>query len=91
MANFYKNSQEYEKAINFYTIIIDNIDANSPEIKSDILYRRGGSYERMGKYEKADKDLLHALIINPGDAYVLNYLLFHGLREIIKFMKQLKC
>ncbi len=84
MANFYKNSQEYEKAINFYTIIIDNIDANSPEIKSDILYRRGGSYERMGKYEKADKDLLHALIINPGDAYVLNYLAYSWLERNYK-------
>ena len=38
----------------------------------------------MGKYEKADKDLLHALIINPGDAYVLNYLAYSWLERNYK-------
>ena len=57
IANFYKNSNKYEKAIKYYTEIIDSIDKNS-EIKPDLLYRRGGSYERIGLYEKADKDLL---------------------------------
>ena len=60
IANFYKNSKEYETAIKYYSKIIENLDDNS-EIKSDILYRRGGSYERAGNYEKADKDLLNAL------------------------------
>ena len=44
----------------------DGVDASI--IKSDVLYRRGGSYERMGNYEKADEDLLHALRIDPSDA-----------------------
>ena len=83
IANFYKNSEEYEKAIEYYTQIIDNIDNNS-EIKSDLLYRRGGSYERSGKYEKADKDLLHSLKINPDDAYVLNYLAYSWLERDYK-------
>jgi hypothetical protein len=26
---------------------------------------------RLGNYQKADEDLLHSLIINPDDAYVL--------------------
>ena len=38
----------------------------------------------MGKYEKAEKDLLHALIINPGDAYVLNYLAYSWLERNYK-------
>ena len=83
IANFYKNSEEYEKAIEYYTQIIDNIDNNS-EIKSDLLYRRGGSYERSRKYEKADKDLLHSLKINPDDAYVLNYLAYSWLERDYK-------
>ena len=83
IANFYKNSKQYDNAIRYYSKIIENLEDNS-EIKSDILYRRGGSYERIGDYEKADKDLLDSLKINPDDAYVLNYLLTHGLREIIK-------
>ena len=60
LANFYKNSKNYEKAIDRYTEIILTLDDNSL-IKSDVLYRRGGSYERMGNYEKSDEDLLHAL------------------------------
>ncbi len=83
IANFYKNSKEYEKAINYYTIIIDTLNDFS-EIKSDLLYRRGGSYERLGQYEEADKDLLHALEIDPEDAYVLNYLAYSWLERKYK-------
>ena len=83
IANFYKSSEKYEKAIEYYTKIIDIIDDNS-EIKSDLLYRRGGSYERSGKYEKADKDLLLSLKINPGAAYVLNYLAYSWLERDYK-------
>tara|TARA_Y100001970_G_scaffold264987_1_gene352118 strand:+ start:2635 stop:4320 length:1686 start_codon:yes stop_codon:yes gene_type:complete len=83
MANFYKNSKEYEKAIKYYTEILETLN-DSSEIKSDILYRRGGSYERIGKYEKADKDLLHSLKIKPDDAYVLNYLAYSWLERNYK-------
>ncbi len=80
IANFYKNSKKYEKAIDYYTQIISTLDENS-DIKSDILYRRGGSFERLGNYKKADKDLLHSLEINPDDAYALNYLAYSWLER----------
>ena len=83
IANFYKNSKEYEKAIKYYTKVINNLDDIS-EMKSDLLYRRGGSYERIGNYPKADKDLLLALKINPDDAYVLNYLAYSWLERDYK-------
>ena len=83
IANFHKNSKEYKKAIKFYTEIIEMIDDNS-EIKSDVLYRRGASYERIGKYEEADQDLFHSLEINPDDAYVLNYLAYSWLERNYK-------
>ena len=82
VANFYKNSREYEKAIEYYSIVIDSLD--DKDIKSDLLYRRGGSYERMGEYKKADKDLLESLKINPDDAYVLNYLAYSWLERNFK-------
>ena len=47
LANFYKNSKDYETAIKYYSKIIENLKINS-EIKSDLLYRRGGGYERIG-------------------------------------------
>jgi tetratricopeptide (TPR) repeat protein len=83
IANFYKNSKKYEKAIEYYTQIISTIDENS-DIRSDILYRRGGSFERLGNYKKADQDLLHSLEINPDDAYALNYLAYSWLERDYK-------
>ncbi len=83
LANFYKNSKNYKKAIDRYTEIILTLDDTSL-IKSDVLYRRGGSYERMGNYKKADEDLLHALSIDPSDAYILNYLAYSWLERDYK-------
>ena len=79
-ANFLKNSKRYEKAIKHYTQVISSLDVDS-EIKSDLLYRRGGSYERLGDYKKADKDLLYSLKINSEDAYILNYLAYSWLER----------
>ena len=83
LANFYKRSKDYKTAIKYYSKVIENLDENS-EIKSDILYRRGGSYERSGDYLNADKDLIESLNINPDDAYVLNYLAYSWLERDYK-------
>jgi len=83
VANFYKNSKKYEKAIDYYTQIISSL-TNDSDIKSDLLYRRGGSYERLGNYKKSDEDLLHSLRINPNNAYVLNYLAYSWLERDYK-------
>ena len=86
IANFYKNLKEYDEAIKFYTKIINSIN-NHSDIKSDLLYRRGASYERIGDYEKSDTDLLNSLVINPGDPYVLNYLAYSWLERDYKLDK----
>jgi len=83
IANFYKNAKKYEKAIDYYTQIISSLNDKS-DMRSDLLYRRGGSYERLGNYEKSDEDLLHSLRINPDDAYVLNYLAYSWLERDYK-------
>ena len=83
IANFYKNSKEYEQAIKYYTKLLESFDISS-EMKSDLLYRRGGSYERLNKFQKADEDLLQALEITPDDAYILNYLAYSWLERDYK-------
>ncbi len=83
LANFYKNFKNYKKAIDRYTEIILTLD-NGSLVKSDVLYRRGGSYERLGNYKKADEDLLNALRINPNNAYTLNYLAYSWLERDYK-------
>ena len=65
------------------------MDENS-EVKADLLYRRGGSYERLKKYKKADQDLLDSLKINPDDAYVLNYLAYSWLERDYKINEAIK-
>jgi len=89
VANFYKNSKKYEKAIDYYTQIISSL-GNESDIKSDLLYRRGGSYERLGNYKKSDEDLLDSLEINPDDAYVLNYLAYSWLERDYKIDEAFK-
>ncbi len=83
VANFYKNSKKYEIAVKYYTQVIDTLDDDS-EIKPELLYRRGSTYERMGKYVKADEDLLYSLKLNSDDAYVLNYLAYSWLERDYK-------
>ena len=83
IANFFKNSKEYQQAIDYYTILINKFNDNL-EIKADLLYRRGGSYERIGEYETADKDFLYSLKLDPNDAYVLNYLAYSWLERNYK-------
>ncbi len=83
IANFYKNSKDYSQAIKYYSIIIDNL-ADDSEAKADLLYRRGGSYERMKDFVNADRDLQQSLKLNPNDAYVLNYLAYSWLERKFK-------
>ncbi len=83
IANFYKNSKEYDQAIRYYSLIIDSLSDDS-DIKAELLYRRGGSYERLKDFTNADKDLQNSLKINPNDAYVLNYLAYSWLERDYK-------
>ena len=83
IANLNKNAKKYREAINYYDQILKKIDTSSI-FYSETLYRRGSCYERLGDYEKSDKDLLKSLEINPGDAYVLNYLAYSWLEREYK-------
>ena len=82
-ANLMKNFQEHDIAINYYTKLL-SILKNDSIFYSEILYRRGGSYERLELFEKSDEDLLQSLKLNPEDAYVLNYLAYSWLERNFK-------
>tara|TARA_B100001029_G_scaffold158494_1_gene145187 strand:+ start:820 stop:2490 length:1671 start_codon:yes stop_codon:yes gene_type:complete len=83
IANIYKRFGNFEKAINYYSLVLSNIENNSSTY-ADVLYRRGGSYERIKDYEKADIDLLKSLEIKPDDPYTLNYLAYSWLERNYK-------
>ena len=58
------------------------------------MYKRGSSYERMEKYNLADKDLLKSIKISSGDPYTLNYLAYswlernHKIDEAFKMLEK---
>ena len=82
LANFAKNSKLYKISIKYYSEILKELD-NQSNLYAKILYRRGGSYERIGNYKKADDDLLNSLNINSNDPYVMNYLGYSWLERNI--------
>jgi len=83
VANFYRNFGKYEESIDYYTKVINILDNKHPSY-ADILYRRGASYERVGKWENSDRDLLESLKINSDDPDVLNYLAYSWLERNYK-------
>ena len=89
MGDFNKNLKEYESAIKYYNTVMESLDPNS-DVMSDLLYRRGGSYERLGDYVSSDQDLLEALKINPDDAYTLNYLAYSWLERNFKISEAIE-
>ncbi len=89
LANIYKNFENYKIAIDYYTQVLNQIDKNS-NMYADVLYRRGGTYERLKNYTKADKDLLTSLTIRPDHAYTLNYLSYSWLERNIKIDQAMK-
>ncbi len=83
IANIYKKFKNYKNAIEYYSIVLSKIEKNTSTF-ADVLYRRGGSFERLGNYERADIDLLKSLEIRPDDPYSLNYLAYSWLERNYK-------
>jgi len=75
LANFYKNNEYYEKSIKYYSLALSEIK-NDHFLFPKILDRRGTSFERMGDWENAEKDLIKSLEILPNQPHVLNYLAY---------------
>ena len=80
MGNIYKNNKKFEKSIEKYSIVLNQLDKKSDSY-AEILYRRGGSFERIGEDSKSDDDLLKSLSIKPNNPYVMNYLAYSWLER----------
>ena len=83
MANIYKRFKKYDEAIKLYSEVMQSVEKDL-SIYADLLYKRGGSYERLGNYGKSDIDLLAALKILPDNSYILNYLAYSWLERKYK-------
>ena len=89
IAEFLKRNKKYDDAINYYSKIIQSTDKSHP-LYAKSTDGRGVVYERIGKWDKAEKDLLASLEANPNQAYVINYLAYSYIEKGIKIKKSLK-
>ena len=87
-AEFLKNNEKFEESIPLYTIILDQIEKKHP-LYAEAADGRGISFERIGEWDKAEKDLLDSLEVNPNQAYVINYLAYSWIEKGIKIKKSL--
>tara|TARA_Y100000590_G_scaffold58459_1_gene61795 strand:+ start:464 stop:2173 length:1710 start_codon:yes stop_codon:yes gene_type:complete len=89
LANFYKDNGYYEKSIKYYSLALNGIKKDH-SLVSKILDRRGTSFERIGDWENAEKDLIKSLEILPDQAHVLNYLAYSWIDQGVKVEEGLK-
>ena len=87
-AKFLKNNEKFEESIFYYDKVISKIKKNHP-LYVEATDGRGVAYERIGEWDKAEKDLLASLEINPDQAYVLNYLAYSWIEQGVKIKKSL--
>ena len=73
MGDLLRGEERFDEAIEAY----DEAFSRSPELaESDwtFLYKRGIALERAKDWERAERDLIHAIDLNPDYAHLLNYL-----------------
>ena len=87
-AEFLKNNEKFKKSIIYYTDILNLINQNHP-LYSEATDGRGVAYERIGEWDKAEKDLLESLNTDPNQAYVINYLAYSWIEKGIKIKESL--
>ena len=87
-AEFLKNNEKFEESIPLYTKIINQVEKEHP-LYAEATDGRGVAYERIGEWDKAEKDLLSSLNANPDQAYVINYLAYSWIEQGIKVKKSL--
>ena len=87
-AEFLKNNEKFKESIPLYTKVINQIKTDHP-LYTEATDGRGVAYERIGDWDKAEKDLLSSLKINPEQAYVINYLAYSWIEKGMNIKKSL--
>jgi tetratricopeptide (TPR) repeat protein len=87
-AEFLKNNEKFQESIFHYTAVLKNVKSKHP-LYPKATDGRGVAYERIGNWDKAEKDLLASLSADPDQAYVINYLAYSWIEKGIKIEKSL--
>jgi len=88
-AEFLKDNDQFKESIKVYSEVIDKISKNH-SLYPEATDGRGVAYERIGNWDKAEKDLLSSLEASPDQAYVINYLAYSWIEQGVKIDKSLK-
>ena len=88
-AEFLKNNEKFKESILYYSKIINVVEESHP-LYAEATDGRGVSFERIGEWDKAEKDLLSSLKSNPEQAYVINYLAYSWIEQGVKISKSLR-
>ncbi len=86
LADFYRVEKKFELAISLYDEMINQ----KVDDLWNIFYRRGICYERLGNWDKAEKDFITSLDIKPDSANVLNYLAYGWVEREIRLDQSLQ-
>ena len=74
IGDLYRAREDYTNSLAAYNRAVAYIGDDLGEEYWHLLYARGMSYEREGKWDKAEADLQRALSFQPNHPYILNYL-----------------
>ena len=86
LADFYRYEKKYNLAIPIYNDLIDE----KKEDQWNLYYMLGICYERLDKWDEAEKNFLISLKIKPDSANVLNYLAYGWIERGKKLDRSLK-
>ena len=89
IADLYRIQKNYKDAIKVYSEII-NLSNQSYKEYWKIYYLRGICFERIKKWDLAEKDFLYSLNIKPNSPQVLNYLAYGWLERDMNIEKATK-
>lgn len=74
IGDLHRRAEENGKALEAYDRALRRFGSRIPDSYWHLLYARGMTFERLGRWKDAESDLLAALARQPDHPYILNYL-----------------
>ena len=74
LGTLYRSRKDFAKAAEAYDKALAAATANGDDVSWSLYYFRGIAHERTKQWPKAEKDFRQALVLQPDQALVLNYL-----------------